>query len=67
MKAKEFKEIVSKIPDDDELIFTYSRFVFENIGDIFKGKEILKYFYSSPDAKYCVPHSKRTWMIEFDD
>lgn len=66
MKAKEFKEIVSKIPDDDELIFTYSMFVFENIGDIFKGKEILKYF-DSPDAKYCVPHSKKTWMIEFND
>ena len=64
MKAKEFKEIVSKIPDDDELIFTYSMFEFENVGDIFNGKEILKYF-DSLDAKYCVPHDKRTWMIEF--
>lgn len=66
MKAKEFKEIVSKIPDDDILIFTYSMFVFEDVGDIFKGKEILKYF-NSPDAKYIVPHSKRTWMIEFNN
>ncbi len=66
MKAKEFKEIISKIPDDDIFIFTYSMFVFENIGDIFKGKEILKYF-DSPDAKYLVPHSKKTWMIEFNN
>ena len=66
MKAKEFKEIVSQIPDDDTLIFTYSMFVFEDIGNIFKGKEILKYF-DSPDAKYCIPHSKRTWMIEFNN
>ncbi len=66
MKAKDFKEIVSKIPDDDELIFTYSMFEFENIGNIFNGKEILKYF-GSPDAKDFFPHSKRTWMIEFDN
>ena len=66
MKAKEFKEIVSQIPDDDELIFTYSMFVFGNAGNMFNGKEIVKYF-DSPDAKYCVPHSKRTWMIEFDN
>ena len=66
MNAKKFKEIVSKIPDDDELIFTYSMFEFENVGNIFNGKEIVKYF-NSPDAKDCFPHSKRTWMIEFDN
>ena len=66
MKAKKFKEIISQIPDDDELIFTYSMFVFENVGDIFKGKEIVKYF-DSPDAKDYIPHSKRTWMIEFNN
>lgn len=30
MKAKDFKEIISKIPDNDELIFRYSGFEFEN-------------------------------------
>lgn len=39
-------------------------FEFENVGDIFNGKKIIKYF-DSPDAKDCIPHSKRTWMIEF--
>ena len=62
MKAKKFKEIVSQIPDNDELIFTYSLFEFENVGDIFKGKEIVKYF---DDDNF--PHSKRTWMIEFNN
>lgn len=64
MKAKDFKEIVSKIPDDDELIFTYSRFEFESIGNIFNGEEIVKYF-DTPHAKKHYPHSKRAWMIEF--
>ena len=66
MKAKEFKELVSKIPDDDELIFTYSMFEFENAGNIFNGKEIVKYFGFS-NVKDNVPHSKRTWMIEFNN
>jgi len=66
MKAKDFKEIVSKIPDDDELIFTYSMFEFENIGNIFNGKEIIKYF-GHMDSKDRFPHSKRTWMIEFNN
>ena len=60
MKAKEFKEIASQIPDDDDLIFTYSMFEFKNVGNIFNGKEIVKYFNSKN-----FPHSKRTWMIEF--
>ena len=66
MKAKEFKELVSKIPDDDELIFTYSMFKFENVGHILNGKEIVKYF-DFQNAKDYVPHSKRTWMIEFNN
>jgi len=66
MKAKEFKEIVSKIPDDDELIFTYSMFEFENVGNIFNAKEIVKYS-DSPNARDCFPHSKKTWMIEFNN
>ena len=60
MNAKTFKEIVSKIPDDDEVIFTYSMFEFENIRDILNGKEIVEYFNSKD-----VHHSKRTWMIVF--
>ena len=60
MNAKKFKEIVSKIPDDDEVIFTYSMFEFENIRDILNGKEIAEYFNSKD-----VPHSTRTWMIQF--
>ena len=62
MKARKFKEIVSKIPDDDELIFTYSMFEFKNAGNIFNGEEIVKYF-----AHNRYPHSKRTWMIEFNN
>lgn len=65
MKAKKFKEIVSQIPDDGEVIFTYSMFEFENVDNIFNGKEIVKYF-DSPNAN-CYPHSKRTWMIEFNN
>ena len=67
MKAKEFKELVSKIPDDDELIFTYSMFKFENVGNLLNGKEIVKYFFNYSNAKNYVPHSKKTWMIEFEN
>ena len=63
MKAKKFKEIVSQIPDDDEFIFTYSMFEFENVGNIFNGKEIIKSF-NSQDEKDCITHDKSTWMIE---
>lgn len=63
MKAKKFKEIISQIPDDDELIFTYSMFEFENTGRCFRGKEIAEYFEDYDDD---IPCSENTWMIEFD-
>ena len=64
MKAKKFKEIVSQIPDDDELIFTYSMFEFENAGGCFRGKEIAEYFENRNDD---IPCSENTWMIKFDN
>ena len=64
MKAKKFKEIVSQIPDDAELIFTYSMFEFENVGECFRGKEIAEYF---EDCDGNIPCSEKTWMIEFDN
>ena len=64
MKAKKFKEIVSQIPDDDELIFTYSMFEFENMGRCLKGKEIAEYF---EDYEEDIPCSENTWMIEFNN
>lgn len=63
MRAKKFKEIISQIPDDDELIFTYSMFEFENVGNkLFSGQEIVRYFNNDFSN---VPHSKKTWMLEF--
>ena len=64
MRAKKFKEIISQIPDDDELIFTYSMFEFENVSNkVFNGREIAKYFNDFIN----IPHSKKTWMIEFNN
>jgi len=67
MNAKKLKEIVSKIPDDAEVIFTYSMFEFENVGDVFKGKEITEYFESLDAEEDDFPHSEKTWMIEFNN
>ena len=70
MKAKEFKELVSQIPDEDEVIFTYSMFEFENVGDrLYRGSQIKKYFKDEghgEDAEN-IPHGKNCWMIEFDN
>ena len=45
MKAKKFKEIISKIPDDDNVIFTYSMFDFSRVNShVFHGEEIVEYY-----------------------
>lgn len=70
MKAKKLKEIISKIPDDDNVIFTYSMFDFSRLNSrVFHGEEILQYF---RDEYYYVdkeqyPHSEHDWMLEFDN
>ena len=65
MNAKKFKELVATIPDDAELEFTYSMFLFKNAGLIFKEKEIVRYFKDEGyeyDGKY-----KNHYMIEFNN
>lgn len=70
MKAKKLKEIISKIPDDDNVIFTYSMFDFSHLNShVFHGEEILQYFrdeyYYVDEEQY--PHSEHDWMLEFDN
>ena len=70
MKAKDFKEFISRIPDNDNVIFTYSMFTFENVGELLKGSKIKKYFKDEGyDDSECddIPHGKKDWMIEFDN
>lgn len=62
MKARKIKELISQIPDDDELIFTYSMFEFESTGRLLRGKKITEYF---EDNDRNIPCSKNTWMVEF--
>ena len=70
MKAKKLKEIISKIPDDDNVIFTYSMFDFSRVNPyVFHGEEIVQYFSDESDdfSKEQYPHSEHDWMIEFDN
>jgi len=70
MKAKKLKEIISKIPDDDNVIFTYSMLDFSCVNPyVFHGEEIVQYFSDESDdfSKEQFPHSEHDWMIEFNN
>ena len=69
MKAKELKEIVSKIPDNDEVTFEYSiSFTFSKINKVYHHKEIDKYFKEETgEIDESVPSGKHDWLISFDN
>ena len=68
MKAKDLKDIINQIPDEDNVIFTYSMFEFENASPaIVHGKDIFKYFKEEGIEPCNIPHGKKDWMIKFDN
>lgn len=68
MKAKDLKNIIIQIPDENNVIFTYSMFVFEDVSPIIiRGEEINKYFTEEGIETHNIPHSKNDCMIEFND
>ena len=69
MKAKDFKNLISGIPDDAEISFTYSMFYFKNANRVLDGEGIKGYFvgegFDEEDAEEMVGPLKNSYMIEF--
>jgi len=70
MKVKDLKNLISKIPDSDDITFLYGEWDFENVETIFHGNQIKKFYVEEGydyDGSRDYPHGKHDWLILFDN